>query len=79
MQSSSNGDYNRYLVDFKAGEERKEATDGTLEAYKSAQDIALVELALMHPIRLGLALNFSVFYYEIMNMAKKACALAKRL
>ena len=66
-------------MDFKSGEERKEAADGTLEAYKSAQDITLVELASTHPIRLGLALNFSVFYYEIMNMVEKACALAKRL
>ena len=79
MQSSSNGDYNRYLMQFKSREERKEAADGILEANKSAQDIALVELASTHPIRLGLALNFSVFYYEIMNMAEKAYALAKRL
>ena len=79
MQSSSNGDYNRYLAQIKTGEETKEAADGILEANKSAQDIALVELASTHPIRLGLALNFSVFYYEIMNMPEKACALAKRL
>merc|ERR1712228_613421 len=40
-------------------------------------DIAMTELATTHPIRLGLALNFSVFYYEILNSPDRACRLAK--
>lgn len=43
------------------------------------QDIAFVELAPTHPIRLGLALNFSVFYYEILNSPERACHLAKQV
>ncbi|KAL1810104.1 hypothetical protein ACET3Z_027094 [Daucus carota] len=72
------GDYHRYLAEFKVGAERKEAAESTLLAYKSAQDIALAELASTHPIRLGLALNFSVFYYEILNSPDRACNLAKQ-
>ena len=29
------------------------------------------------PVRLGLALNFSVFYYEVMNEHSQACKVAK--
>ncbi|THG01360.1 hypothetical protein TEA_015169 [Camellia sinensis var. sinensis] len=72
------GDYHRYLAEFKTGSERKEAAESTLLAYKSAQDIALADLAPTHPIRLGLALNFSVFYYEILNSPDRACNLAKQ-
>ena len=72
------GDYHRYLAEFKIGQERKEAAEQTLIAYKAAQDISLEELAPTHPIRLGLALNFSVFYYEILNSPDRACHIAKQ-
>ncbi|XP_058088004.1 14-3-3-like protein D [Magnolia sinica] len=72
------GDYHRYLAEFKVGAERKEAADETMASYKAAQDIAMAELAPTHPIRLGLALNFSVFYYEILNLSEKACSMAKQ-
>ncbi|KAI4387865.1 hypothetical protein MLD38_000256 [Melastoma candidum] len=72
------GDYHRYLAEFQSGAERKEAAESTLMAYKAAQDIAMAELAPTHPSRLGLALNFSVFYYEILNSPDRACSLAKQ-
>jgi len=70
------GDYHRYLAEFAADDRRKEAQDSSLAAYQSAWDIA--ELPTTHPIRLGLALNFSVFYYEILNAPDRACQLAKQ-
>ena len=48
-----------------------------MEAYKAATEVAITDLAPTHPIRLGLALNFSVFYYEILNSPDQACHLAK--
>ena len=49
-----------------------------MEAYKAATEVATTDLAPTHPIRLGLALNFSVFYYEILNSPDQACHLAKQ-
>ncbi|KAJ8551647.1 hypothetical protein K7X08_021662 [Anisodus acutangulus] len=66
------------IAEFKVGNEHKDAAEDTMIAYKAAQDIALTELAPTHPIRLGLALNFSVFYYEILNASEKACSMAKQ-
>jgi len=71
------GDYHRYLAEFANGNERKDAAQNSLAAYKQASEIASTELAPTHPIRLGLALNFSVFYYEILNSPDRACQLAK--
>jgi len=72
------GDYHRYLAEFASGEKRKSAATAAHEAYKSATDVAQTELTPTHPIRLGLALNFSVFYYEILNSPDRACHLAKQ-
>ncbi|XP_057541470.1 14-3-3-like protein B [Amaranthus tricolor] len=72
------GDYYRYLAEFKSGDERKEAANQSMKAYESATTTAEVELPPTHPIRLGLALNFSVFYYEILNSPERACHLAKQ-
>jgi len=72
------GDYHRYLAEFAQGSARDKAAENSLSAYKSASDIAVTDLPPTHPIRLGLALNFSVFYYEILNSPDRACQLAKQ-
>ena len=72
------GDYHRYLAEFATGDKRKDSADKSLNAYKAASDVAVTELPPTHPIRLGLALNFSVFYYEILNSPDRACHLAKQ-
>ncbi|EYU36497.1 hypothetical protein ABFS83_14G272300 [Erythranthe nasuta] len=71
------GDYCRYLAEFKSGDGRKDAADQSLKAYEAATSAAS-DLAPTHPIKLGLALNFSVFYYEILNSPERACHLAKQ-
>ncbi|KAI9693929.1 MAG: hypothetical protein M1822_003200 [Bathelium mastoideum] len=71
------GDYHRYLAEFASGEKRKESATAAHDSYKAATEVAQTELTPTHPIRLGLALNFSVFYYEILNSPDRACHLAK--
>eukprot|EP00037_Helgoeca_nana_P038232 m.19484 g.19484 ORF g.19484 m.19484 type:complete len:246 (-) comp9967_c0_seq1:159-896(-) len=71
------GDYYRYLAEVADADSRQATVDKSKAAYEGAFDISKTEMAPTHPIRLGLALNFSVFYYEINNAPAEACALAK--
>lgn len=48
---SRKGDYHRYLAEFETGNDRKEAAENSLVAYKAASDIAMTELPPTHPIR----------------------------
>lgn len=67
------GDYFRYLVEIKSDDAEK--IKNSREAYEKAKEKAN-DLTPTHPIRLGLALNFSVFYYEIEKDPEQACKLA---
>ncbi len=49
------------------------------ESYQKAMDTSYTDLPTTHPIRLGLALNFSVFYFEIKDEQEKACEMAKKV
>jgi len=71
------GDYYRYLVEVTTGDKRSEKSEMSKDAYNEATKAAN-DLPSTHPIKLGLALNFSVFHYEIMNDGQHACELAKK-
>lgn len=72
------GDYYRYLAELAPGDgSGQEDKNKAEECYTKAMDAAKGCLPETHPTRLGLALNFSVCYYEILKKPTEACALAK--
>lgn len=72
------GDYWRYLAEFATTEDRRMKAEKAKEKYEEATKTAVSQgLPPTNPIRLGLALNYSVFYYEILNQPNEACQLAK--
>jgi len=70
------GDYFRYLAEFADGDARGKCAEDAMTAYGEASTVA-ANLDPTHPVRLGLALNYSVFYYEVYSSPEKACMLAK--
>lgn len=71
------GDYHRYLAEFVHGDERKSAARSARAAYEEAAEWAKKSLPATSPIRLGLALNYSVFLCEVLDDADEACKLAR--
>ncbi|KAM9788266.1 14-3-3 protein gamma-1 [Neosynchiropus ocellatus] len=71
------GDYYRYLAEVATGEKRAQVVRDSEDSYDEAHRISCDAMQPTHPIRLGLALNYSVFHYEIQNAPDKACTLAK--
>jgi len=69
------GDYYRYLTEAFPTDDYK---TNCHKFYEDAMKIADEALETTHPTRLGLALNFSVCHYEILNQPKEACELAKK-
>ncbi|XP_003387313.1 PREDICTED: 14-3-3 protein gamma-like [Amphimedon queenslandica] len=72
------GDYYRYLSEVKTGDDKEKVVENADNAYKKASELAAEKLPTTNPIRLGLALNYSVFHYEIKQSCKEACDLAKK-
>jgi len=67
------GDYYRYIAENAKDSVLEDVKNKALQAYDDANKI---ELPPCNPIKLGLALNFSVFHYEVMKNHKAACQLA---
>jgi 14-3-3 protein epsilon len=67
------GDYYRYIAENAKGDNLEKVKQSALAAYNEANAITLPPC---NPIKLGLALNFSVFHYEAMKNHKAACDLA---
>merc|ERR1719250_347582 len=69
------GDYYRYLTEAFPIDDNKQNCN---KFYEDAMQIAFESLDATHPTRLGLALNYSVCHYEILNQPNEACELAKK-
>jgi 14-3-3 protein epsilon len=70
-------DYYRYIAEFTEGDSKSKAAENARLAYQEAQNVAEKDLPVTHPIRLGLALNFSVFQYEVLQNPDEACKMAR--
>jgi 14-3-3 protein epsilon len=80
------GDYNRYASEscqsvFDAQDRLVQFKQGALNAYGKSLDLCNRGgdngIQPYNPVKLGLALNFSVFYFEIIGDSRKACSIAK--
>merc|ERR1712176_536726 len=70
-------DYYRYIAEFRDGDAKKDAAENARLAYEDASKVAEKDLVVTHPIRLGLALNYSVFRYEVLSNPDEACKMAR--
>ena len=67
------GDYYRYIAENAKADKLEEVKGKAKEAYEQANGI---DLPACNPIKLGLALNYSVFNYEVLKDHARACELA---
>ena len=70
-------DYYRYKCEFSNGKDFDEACANAEKVYKEAYELSNKEMPITNSTRLGLDLNFSVFYYEIKGLKEEACNIAK--
>ena len=71
------GDYYRYKCEYAIGKDFDDACTKAENVYKDAYDLANKNIPISSSTRLGLALNYSVFFYEIKGLKEEACRIAK--
>jgi hypothetical protein len=71
------GDYYRYTAEAATGDQLAAVTENALKYYGEATEAA-EPLKVYNSTKLGLALNFSVFHYELKSDSKKACEIAEK-
>jgi 14-3-3 protein epsilon len=72
------GDYNRYLCEFSTEDNLEKYTTEAHTYYQNASELSDSNLRPKDTLRLGVALNYSVFNYEILNDANGAFSIAKK-
>jgi len=72
------GDFYRYIAEVSSGDNKILVMHESRKAYAEGFDIARANLDPENPVRLGLALNFSVLNYEQLNLPERACQMAKQ-
>ena len=70
-------DYCRYKCEYAIGKEFNEACSLAEKVYQQASEIAEKSIPISSSTRLGLALNYSVFFYEIKGQKEEACKISK--
>ena len=70
-------DYYRYKCEISNGKDFDEACANAEKVYKEAYELSNKDMPITNSTRLGLDLNFSVFYYEIKGLKEEACNVAK--
>ena len=70
------GDFNRYVTEYEKGLEREKASNGASKAYQDAMNLAK-NMNIMNKLLLGLALNFSIYQYEVVGERKNAMSIAE--
>ncbi|EQC40276.1 hypothetical protein SDRG_02180 [Saprolegnia diclina VS20] len=71
------GDYHRYLAELRGGSSDLQHIDRGRSSYSKAYALAKTCMTTTHAFRLGLALNYSVFVYEVLQEPQVAYDLAK--